>query len=162
MCGVCVRGVCVCVYCVCHVFVCVVWCFVCLCVVWCVWCGGVCGVVVCVCVCVCVCGLFSEALCFSVITATMFERNTSMEHLRNGKEQGKTEVQYYDKTDLVSRFLREIPRRVSRVRPLVSVARNARKAIRNLNSFNNYFLFSSHCCCCCCCCCSIFGVLFIF
>ena len=74
----------------------------------------------------------------------------------------KERQNYYDKTELVSRLLREILRRVSRVLSFVSVSRNPRQAIRNLNSFNNYFLFSSHCCCCCCCCCSIFGVLFIF
>jgi len=52
----------------------------------------------------------------------------------------KERQNYYDKTELVSRLLREILRRVSRVLSFVSVSRNPRQAIRNLNSFNNYFL----------------------
>jgi hypothetical protein len=57
----------------------------------------------------------------------------------NNKERQK----YYDETELASRLLREIPRRVSRVRSCSSVARHDKQSGASVH-LTFFFLFRSH------------------
>jgi len=111
----CAVSVCVCV--VCGVCVCGVCVYVCVCVcVWCVWCVCVCGLFVvcvwcvcivwyvracaCTCVCVCECGLFSEAICFSIVRRWNLNEILvwSIDEMINNKERQKN----YDTTVCVT------------------------------------------------------------